>query len=129
MLAFFFAFQATLIGYFSNFSNTFGVVTFKWNIYQIPIGKICVTLVCAMMFLFTIWSLKMVRMTIDYIAHIIESGAALEAKIGNLDFGVFSVISANRERRNQHSMLSSLTAVICWVISFLWLVTGALVWV
>jgi hypothetical protein len=63
MLAFFFAFQATLIDYFSNFSNAFRIITLKWHIYEIPVGKICVTLVCAMMVLFTIWSLKMVRVT------------------------------------------------------------------
>jgi hypothetical protein len=128
MLAFFFAFQATLIAYYSNLYSTFAGVIFKFPLYSIPIGRICLTLICVTMLIFTIWSLTMFSMTIKNITHVIESGAALEAKIENLDDGVFSSIMKDHVRRSHHNILSTLGFVVCWVISFFWIVVGLLVW-
>lgn len=128
MLAFFFAFQAALISYFSNLYSTFAAVSIAFRPYQVPIGKICLTMLCVVMIMFTVWSLQMVHMTIDYITHIIKSGSTLEARISNLDNGIFSAILTNHERRSRHSKLSVWTTVVCWAISFLWIFIGILVW-
>jgi hypothetical protein len=52
MLAFFFAFQATLIVYFSNLVSAFGSVKINLRLNDLPIGKIGLTLVCAIMLIF-----------------------------------------------------------------------------
>jgi hypothetical protein len=127
MLAFFFAFQAALLSYFSNLYGLLAPFSTKIYTYQIPAGKISLTILCVLMIFFTVWSLLMVHMTVHYIQQIIKAGSSLEGRIGNLEIGVFSAIYKTGVFRSS-SQLPFWTSVVCWTISFLWIVIGALVW-
>jgi hypothetical protein len=127
MLAFFVAFQATLLAnyptiYAALFSKTLAVGSV-----QLPVGKLAVSTICVFVLVFNYWSYKITVMFGYYVNSLLISGEILEtyAAIPN---GPFSSLLEGFKQNGRRGHGTNWTRLVVLMVSLVWILLAVITW-
>jgi hypothetical protein len=127
MLAFFFAFQATLLAYYPSIYSVVVTKAAMVGKTQIPLGKIAATFLCVLMLIFNYWSYKMVMTFNHYIYSYLHSGSALEKEAG-LNASIYGPMLVTYEKYGRGGHGLYWTLAFFGVLSLVWITFAVMAW-
>lgn len=135
MLAFFFAFQGTLLVNYPSIQSkllleTMAVCTNPAPIcaHHIPIGRVVLSTICIAALMFNLWSRKIVVLFATYMRVFLVSGARLEAESG-LENGPYDTVLKTHDALGIRGHGSLLTTSFFILISLVWVFWIIEIWV
>jgi hypothetical protein len=126
MLAFFFAFQASLLANYHSIHSALLDKSISVGKSSLPIGKIALSCISVLVVIFNVWSYKMIRVIGYYFESLMTSGERLERSVG-LPEGIYISLFETRRKLGRSDLLYLISPFLV-ILSFVWLALAILAW-
>lgn len=127
MLAFFFAFQATLLAYYPSIRTGLIDKSIIIQSTSIPIGRISITMICILVVAFNYWSYKIIRVFSYYMELYLISGTDLERSTA-LSRGIYLPLYEGYKKYGRHGHGIYVTRSVLLILSLAWVALGMVGW-
>jgi hypothetical protein len=126
-LAFFFAFQATLLAYYPSIhSALLSRSIIIWSV-NLPIGRIALSSICLLVIVFNFWSYKITRAFSYYVNCYLIAGAALEKSVGLSD-GIYISLFEKYKQYGRSGHGFYWTFFFLFLLSTVWILLAVVAW-